>query len=44
MLPARPQGETVCFEPQGKTLLINSERARQPLWRITLPQSDSKSE
>jgi len=35
-LPARPQGETVCFEPDGKSLLLNSERALQPLCRVKL--------
>ena len=38
-LPARPQGETVCFEPDGKSLLVNSEKASQPLWRVTLPET-----
>ena len=35
-LPPRPQGETVCFEPDGKSLLLNSERAQQPIYRVKL--------
>ncbi len=38
-LPTQPQGETVCFEKGGKSLLLNSERRGQPLWRVKLPQS-----
>lgn len=36
-LPAMPQCETVCFESTGECVLVNSERAQQPLWRIRLP-------
>lgn len=37
MLPARPQGETVCFDNTGKSLFVNSEGKKQPLWRVTVP-------
>ena len=39
-LPAQPQCETVCFESSGKSVLVNSERSRQPLWRIPLPEPE----
>lgn len=35
-LPNRKQGESVCFTADGKTLLLHSEGARQPLWQIDL--------
>ena len=38
-LPAMPQCETVCFESTGASILVNSERTKQPLWRIRLPLS-----
>jgi hypothetical protein len=38
-LPARPQGETVCFERDARSLLLNSEGKNQPLWRVPLPVS-----
>lgn len=37
-LPAQPQCETVCFESNGVSVLVNSERTQQPLWRIKLPE------
>jgi len=37
ILPPRPQGETVCFERNGTSLLLNSERSLQPIWRVKLP-------
>lgn len=37
-LPARRQGETVCFEQDGASLLLNSEGTNQPLWRMPLPK------
>ncbi|MFO1003015.1 MAG: hypothetical protein U0936_22005 [Planctomycetaceae bacterium] len=40
-LPAQPQCETVCFESSGGSVLVNSERTQQPLWRIKLPEPDS---
>jgi hypothetical protein len=35
-LPPRRQGESVCFEPDGHSLLLNSEGREQPLWRVRL--------
>lgn len=39
-LPAQPQCETVCFESSGASVLVNSERIQQPLWRIMLPEPE----
>ena len=39
-LPPRRQGESVCFEPDGLSLLLNSEGQNQPLWRVQLPKSE----
>jgi hypothetical protein len=39
-LPAQPQCETVCFESTGGSVLVNSERTRQPLWKIRLPETE----
>jgi len=36
-LPPRKQGETICFDRDGKSVFLNSEKVRQPLWRLTLP-------
>lgn len=38
-LPLRRQGETICFGDDGKTLVLTSEGASQPLWEIS-PTSD----
>ena len=40
-LPAQPQCETVCFEANGMSVLVNSERTQQPLWRIPLPEPEA---
>lgn len=40
-LPAQPQCETVCFESSGTSVLVNSERSQQPLWRIPLPEPEA---
>lgn len=32
--PVRPQGEAVCYGPDGRTLYLTSENAHQPLWEI----------
>jgi len=32
--PARPQGEAICYGPDGWTLYLTSENAHQPLWEI----------
>ena len=37
-LPPRKQGETICFDRTGKWLFVNSEGARQPLWRVPAPE------
>lgn len=39
-IPAQPQCETVCFESSGGSVLVNSERTQQPLWRIKLPEPE----
>lgn len=36
-LPPRPQGETICFDSTGNWLFLNSEKPRQPLWRMSVP-------
>lgn len=35
--PPRRQGETICFEANGKHLLLNSEMPQQPLYRMVVP-------
>ena len=37
-LPPRKQGETICFDRTGKWLFVNSEGAKQPLWRLPVPE------
>ena len=37
-LPPRKQGETICFDRTGKWLFVNSEGAKQPLWRLSVPE------
>jgi len=32
--PPRPQGEAICYGPDGRTLYLTSENAHQPLWEI----------
>ncbi len=32
--PIRPQGEAICYGPDGRTLYLTSENAHQPLWEI----------
>ncbi len=39
-LPNRKQGESVCFTTDGNSLLLNSEGALQPLWKIELPNGE----
>lgn len=36
-LPARRQGETICFDADDRTIFVNSEGPREPLWRLPLP-------
>ncbi|MFZ0324346.1 MAG: hypothetical protein WAN48_09475 [Actinomycetes bacterium] len=37
MLPPQPQGETLAFTPDGSALLVGSEGAQQPVYRVQLP-------
>ncbi|WP_433180984.1 hypothetical protein [Actinoallomurus sp. CA-150999] len=39
LLPRQKQGEGVTFTPDGHALLVNSEGAGQPIWRVPLPNS-----
>jgi hypothetical protein len=36
-LPQQPQGETLAVEQAGATVLVGSEGAGQPLWRVRVP-------
>jgi hypothetical protein len=36
-LPPRPQGETACFDSDGKSLLVGSEGRWQDIWKVKLP-------
>ncbi|MFO0979740.1 MAG: hypothetical protein U0996_25300 [Planctomycetaceae bacterium] len=36
-LPARAQGETVCFSTDGSRIYLNSEGQNQPLWVMPVP-------
>ena len=36
-LPSQPQGETRAVERGGASVLVGSEGARQPLWRVPVP-------
>lgn len=36
-LPPRKQGETICFDHTGEWLYLNSEKPKQPLWRMKIP-------
>ncbi len=35
-IPRQPQGETIAVEPGSRTVLVGSEGANQPLWRISV--------
>lgn len=35
-LPTEPQGEAICFDTEGDALLTVSERASQPIYRVSL--------
>jgi hypothetical protein len=37
-LPLRKQGESVCFERDGKSVLVGSEGRWQAVWRVSLPE------
>ena len=32
--PKQPQGESVCFGPDGKSLFFSSEGYNQPIWKL----------
>ena len=34
MMPQRKQGESVCFSADGHWVYVNSEKKKQPLWRL----------
>jgi len=36
MMPQRKQGESVCFSADGQFAYVNSEKKKQPLWRLTV--------
>jgi hypothetical protein len=40
-VPSRVQGETVCFATDNASVLMNSERVNQPLWKLKLPAASS---
>ncbi len=40
-LPKRIQGESACFTADGESLLLNSEKVNQPLWKVELGKTDS---
>jgi len=39
-LPVRKQGESVCFEADGESLLVGSEGRWQTLWRVSIPRQN----
>ena len=38
-LPVQRQGEAVCFSVDGKSIVVASEKAKQPIWKIALPKT-----
>lgn len=36
-LPVQRQGEAICFTADGKSLVVVSEKVKQPIWKIALP-------
>ena len=36
MMPQRKQGESVCFSADGRFVYVNSEKKKQPLWRLNV--------
>jgi hypothetical protein len=42
-LPDQPQGETLAVERGGASVLVGSEGARQPLWRVRVPAASNVS-
>lgn len=44
-IPVEVQGEAIAWEANGESVLLTSERARQPIWSVRIPQSGrSKTE
>jgi hypothetical protein len=40
-MPKRPQGESICYGPDGVTLYLTSEKAPSPLWEVRrFPEPD----
>ena len=37
--PMQLQGEGVCFTPDGQSVLISTERKRQPIFKVRLPRA-----
>ena len=37
-VPARMQGESVCFSADGTYLLLSSEQKKQPVWHVPVPK------
>ncbi len=38
VLPERPQGESICYGPDGKTLYLTSEKLPTPLWEVPVKE------
>jgi hypothetical protein len=38
LMPARRQGESICYGSDGRTLYLTSERLPVPLWEVPLRQ------
>lgn len=39
-LPVQRQGEAICFSADGKSIVVASEKVKQPIWKIALPESN----
>jgi len=37
--PMQLQGEGVCFSEGGESVLISSEKVKQPIFEVTLPKA-----
>jgi hypothetical protein len=37
LMPPRPQGESICYAPDGQSLYLTSEAAPAPLWEVRTP-------
>ena len=38
-IPIQRQGEAICFSKDSSSLLLTSEKTRQPIWRVELPSA-----